>query len=344
MAFFQGAVQDLPFLGGTQRQRRLSAGLEVAVIVLLVGEAQSTALTQAGRLASMAAHVGHQEQSGPEPLPTFRTFQHPLVSSGVFFELLCRVECLAALQTTDLVCLGLGFLVAPAASVNFVLLEVLLTEELSQTRDAVEALGFAPVVAVEPGQAEVTAATDAGVRQQAQVGEAVFQERVLLSKGVRAVRTSEDAVAPLHLVARQQLLSGKAAGAHLASKIDATHALVHFYVALAVLPVGEDAFAQVALVKLLLEVRLRQVFPQASLGGEAQLADPAAEAFESDLGVSAQVDAVAVDVAETLPTLGTAVGPRSRVHVHVVLEFESGGQLELANAADVSSRTTRLTA
>lgn len=86
-------------------------------------------------------------------------------------QLVCSLKSLSALQAPDLVRFRL--LVAPATGVFFVLLKVTLTEELSQTRHAVNALGFALVPVVQLGQAEVAAASHAGVGQQAQMREGV---------------------------------------------------------------------------------------------------------------------------------------------------------------------------
>lgn len=93
------------------------------------------------------------------------------MSAGVALQLVRSLEPLSALQAPDLVRFGL--LVAPAAGVFFVLLKVTQTEELSQTRHAVDALRFALVPVVQLGQAEVAAASHAGVGQQAQMREGV---------------------------------------------------------------------------------------------------------------------------------------------------------------------------
>lgn len=143
----------------------------MAVVVLLMGKANPARLTEAGRLSSVPAHVGHQQQGRTEALPALSAAQHPLVSPGVALQLLCSLEPLPALQAPDLIRLRL--LVAPAACVLFVLLKVPLTEELPETRHAVDALGFALVLVVELGQAEVAAASHAGVGQQAEVREGV---------------------------------------------------------------------------------------------------------------------------------------------------------------------------
>lgn len=86
-------------------------------------------------------------------------------------QLFSSLESLSALQAPDFIRFRL--LVAPAARVFFVLLKVTLTEELSQTRHAVNTLGFALMLVVELGQAEVAAASHAGVGQQAEMREGV---------------------------------------------------------------------------------------------------------------------------------------------------------------------------
>lgn len=91
----------------------------------------------------------------------------------MFLQILFRVEPLAALQTSDFV--PFGVLIAPTTRVLFVLLEVVVVEELSKTRHAVNALRFALVSKVQPRQPKVTPAPDARVRQQTQVRETVLQ-------------------------------------------------------------------------------------------------------------------------------------------------------------------------
>lgn len=127
----------------------------------------------------------------------------------MFLQLLFCVEPLSAFQTPDLVCFWL--VVAPAARVLFVLLEVLLTEEFSQTGPAVDAPGLTFVAAVQLGQAEVVVASQTGVRQQPQVAEAVLQEGGLLGKGQTAVRAFEEAAAFPPLMAHEGLRGGKTA-------------------------------------------------------------------------------------------------------------------------------------
>lgn len=83
------------------------------------------------------------------------------------------------------------------------LLEVLLTEKLSQTRHAVNALRFTLVLAVQLRQAKVAATSYAGVRQQTEMGEAVFQESGLFSKGLCAVCAFKVVIARSLLVARE---------------------------------------------------------------------------------------------------------------------------------------------
>lgn len=106
-------------------------------------------------------------------------------------------------------------MVAPAARVLFVLLELPLTEKLPQTGHAVDAPGLAFVAAVQLRQAEVAVASQAGVRQQTQVAEAVLQEGGLLRKGQTAIRALEEAAALLLLMAQEGLRGGEAASAHL---------------------------------------------------------------------------------------------------------------------------------
>lgn len=138
----------------------------------------------------------------------------------MFLQLLRGVKSLSTLQTSDLVPFRL--LIAPAACVLFVLLEVLLTEKLSQTRHAVNALGFTLVLAVQLCQAEVAVASHTGVRQQTEMGEAVFQESVLLSKGLCAVCAFKIAMARPLPVAREGFCSGEIAATHLTFDIQHT--------------------------------------------------------------------------------------------------------------------------
>lgn len=158
----------------------MSTRLQVDVKALLVRKAQSTALAEARGLASVTAHVGHQQQGRPEALPTLRTLQHPLVSAAMSFQVFFSVKPLAALQTPDFV--PFGVLIAPTTRVLFVLLEVVIVEELSKTRHAVNALRFALVSKVQPRQPKVTPASDARVRQQTQVRETVLQQIIFLRK------------------------------------------------------------------------------------------------------------------------------------------------------------------
>lgn len=318
----------------------LPAGFEVDVVVLLVGEAQPTALTEAGRLPGVTAHVGHQQQGRTEALPALRAPQHPLVGTGVLLQLVLGVEPLAALQTADLVRFLVGLLIAPAASVLFVPLEVLLAGKLSEARHAVDALRLALVLPVQLGQPEVAAAAYAGVRQQAEVREAVFEQSIPPAERLPTVRALKRVKAPLLPVPRQGLLGAEAAAARLAH--DVHHALVQLHVVLALLQRGEHAFAQVALVKLLLEVCPGQVLPEVVLRGEAGQTDAAPVALHLGLGVRAQVEPVVEDLTEALPAFGAAVWTRTRVQVHVVLELKFGGQLEVTDAAAVLAGVTLL--
>lgn len=81
---------------------------------------------------------------------------------------------------------------------------------------------------------------------------------------------------------------------------------------------------------------------QVFLRGEASQTDATPVALQFGLGMRAQVEPVVVDLTEALPALGAAVWTRSRVQVHVVLEFKLGGQLEAADAAAVVTRDTLL--
>lgn len=203
------------------------------------------------------------------------------MSAGVLLQLLRRVEPLSTLQAPDLI--RFGFLVAPAARVLLVLLELLLTEELSQTRHAVDALGLAVVLAVQLCQAEVTAASYAGVRQQAQVGEAVLQEGVLLHERLRAVGALQYPMALSLAVTREGLQRGETAAADLA--FDVQHTRVQLHVVFARLQGREHVLAQVTLVELILKVSTGQVAPQILLGREAEPTDPAHERVDFGLGV-----------------------------------------------------------
>lgn len=244
---------------------RLSAGLEVAVVVLLVGEAQAAGLTKAGRLAGVAAHVGHQQQGRAEAFPTLGTFQHPLVRAHVSLHLLQSVESLSALQTSDLVpfcpfvwpvCL-VPIPAAPAARVLLMLLKVPLAGELPQTGHAVDALGLAVVLAVQSCQAEVAAAPYAGIRQQAEVAEAVFEQSSLGGEGLCAVRAPKYRMTRLLLqVARQGLFRHEIRAASLTFN---HHLVVCLHVAFTVVQDGKQTLAQVALVVRLLKVSFGDV-------------------------------------------------------------------------------------
>ena len=108
-------------------------------------------------------------------------------------------------------------------------------------------------------QAEVPVTLDAGVRQQAQVGEAVLQESILAleHQGAVAADVAPLATLPLHVPLERaaEVEVAPAGGAHVA----AHHRLVPFDVVLARGPVGEDALAHVALVELGLEMGVAQV-------------------------------------------------------------------------------------
>ena len=79
----------------------------------------------------------------------------------------------------------------------------------------------------------------------------------------------------------------------------------------------------------------RQVDFHIFLRSEAPQTYAALEAIHFGLGVRAQVDAVAVNLAEALPAFSAAVRAHSGVQIHVVLELEFGGQLEVTDAAAV---------
>lgn len=65
--------------------------------------------------------------------------------------------------------------------------------------------------------------------------------------------------------------------------------------------------------------------------------DTAHETIHLDLGMCAQVDTVVINLAEALSTFSAAVWPCSSVQIHVVLELEFGGQLEITDTAAVAS-------
>lgn len=104
---------------------------------------------------------------------------------------------------------------------------------------------------------------------------------------------------------------------------------------LAVQQRGEDTLAQVALIKPVLKVGRSQVLVEFRLRAEAHPTHPANQTFHLFPGVCAQVSPVVADLAEALPTFGTAVRARSSVQVHVVLELELRGQQEVADSAAV---------
>lgn len=140
----------------------------------------------------------------------------------MFLQLFLSVKSLSTLQTSNLIPFRL--LVAPAACVLFVLLEVLLTEKLPQTRHAVNAFRFTLVLPVQLCQAEVAAATYTGVRQQTKMGKAVFQESILLREGLWAVCAFKIAMAPLPPVAREGFWRGEVVATHFTNNIQ--HAFV----------------------------------------------------------------------------------------------------------------------
>lgn len=135
----------------------------------------------------------------------------------MFLQLLPGAEPLSALQTSNLI--PLRFLVAPAAGVLLVPLEVVLIEKLSQTRHTVNALRFTLVLTIQLCQAEVAAAPYAGVGQQTKMGEAVSQEGVLLVEDLWAVSAFKIAITPVLLVASKGLWSGETAATCLTVNI-----------------------------------------------------------------------------------------------------------------------------
>lgn len=203
------------------------------------------------------------------------------------------------------------------------LLEVLPTDKLSQTRHAVNAFGFTPVLAVQLCQAEVAAASHAGVRQQAEMGEAVLQESNLLGKGQCAVCAFEMAVAPPPPMACKGFQGRKIAATFFTCNIQ--HIFVQLHMVFTRLQGRKHAFAQVTLVKLILKVSSGQVVIQIFLRRKALPTDTAHETIHFGLGMRAQVDPVVVNLAEAFSTFGTAVRACSSVQVHVVLQLEFGG-------------------
>lgn len=71
--------------------------------------------------------------------------------------------------------------------------------------------GLAFVVAVELRQAKVAATSQAGVRQQTEVAEAVLQQGGLLREGQTAICAFEEAPALPPLMARERLWGGEIA-------------------------------------------------------------------------------------------------------------------------------------
>lgn len=249
-------------------------------------------------------------------------------------QLFCSLEPLSTLQAPDFVRLGL--LVAPAACVFFVLLKVSLTEKLSQTCHTVNALGLALVLVVELGQAEVAAASHAGVGQQAEVREGVSQESGLFGESLWAVCTLEKGEASPLPMACQGIFGVKFLATFFTRKFKLLLGsssvcrglrlpFVHLHVRLAVQQGGEDALAQVTLVKPVLEVGRRQVCVELFLRRKAHPTNPAYQVIHLFPSMCAQVSPVVAYLAEALPTFGTAVWACASVQVHVVLELELRG-------------------
>jgi len=204
----------------------------------------------------VAAHVRHQQQRRAEALAARVARQDPLVRAAMLPELLLGAESLAALRTEDLVALGL--LVAPAACVFLVFLEVRLAVKPPQTRHAVDALWLALVLAIQFGQAEVAAAPQAGVRQQADVGEAVLQQGRLPGELPVAVRAHKLEHALPGAVALEGTLFEESAATLVTGELSRV-AHVHHDVLLTLFMVGEHSLANITLVELLFKVRLREV-------------------------------------------------------------------------------------
>lgn len=92
-------------------------------------------------------------------------------------------------------------------------------------------------------------------------------------------------------------------------------------------------------------MRALQVRLQVSLRGETHATDAAHETVHGTpvgLGVRAQVDPVVVNLAEAFAAFGTAVRTCAGVQIHVVLELELGGQLEITDAAAVLLQMTQV--
>lgn len=87
-------------------------------------------------------------------------------------------------------------------------------------------------------------------------------------------------------------------------------------------------------------MRALQVRVQVRLRREAHPTHAAHETVHLGLGVRAQVDPVVVNLAEAFSAFGAAVGTRPGVEIHVVLELELGGELEVTHAAAEFPRMT----
>jgi hypothetical protein len=134
-------------------------------------------------------------------------------------------------------------------------LEVVVALKDAQACHTVEPLRLTLVLTVEPGKAEMCTALDAGVRQQAQVGEAVLEEGILAAEVHGAVGAAIAAdTAPL-LVAAERAAQAEAAAA-LQTHVVRQLALVLLQVLLTLGQAGEDALACVTLIELLLKVGL----------------------------------------------------------------------------------------
>lgn len=87
-------------------------------------------------------------------------------------------------------------------------------------------------------------------------------------------------------------------------------------------------------------MRALQVRVQVCLRRETHATHAAHETVHLGLGVRTQVDPVVVNLAEAFSAFGAAVGTCSGVQVHVVLELELGGELEVTHTAAEFPRMT----
>lgn len=172
------------------------------------------------------------------------------------------------------------------------------------------------------------------------MGEAVFEEPVLVAECLGAVGAFVDAVACLLLVSLEGFRLGKMAAAFFAD--DLRHGIVQRHVMLAGLQTGEHTLAQVALVEFALKVSIGQVVLQRFVRGKRHEADATVRPVRLAQAMRAQVQTVVVDLREALAAFGTAVRARSRVEVHVVLELKVRGEPQATHSADVVARISHL--